>query len=341
MNIMRNYQNEKFTYYSMKKNKKINNKHTLKRIKSLNIPPAYKNVEISEYPHSKIQAFGYDSKNRKQYIYNKSFIKQQSLNKFRDLILFGKKIKRIRTEYRKNIVDYYTDIENSKLYNSYPSLNYIIGVILYIIDTCNFRIGNEEYKKLYSTYGVTTLGRNHITFINNSCKIEFNGKKGVTNKNIIYNKEICIILKYLYELNLQTNNEYIFNYKDSKGNIYKITEKHINKYLKTYDTKLMVKMFRTWNANCIILNKLLNLSSPISLKEANKNINNAITKCADSLNNTNIVSKKNYINNSIISLYLNDFEYFKKIIGSFVKKNGKLPTIDRLLNLLLLNYINN
>src|SRR5262245_48254102 len=57
-----------FCYYF--ENKRISNRSVLKRIRSLVIPPAWKNVWISLDEKSHIQAIGTDLKNRKQYRYH-------------------------------------------------------------------------------------------------------------------------------------------------------------------------------------------------------------------------------------------------------------------------------
>ena len=58
------------------------------------------------------------------------------------------------------------------------------------------------------------------------------------------------------------------------------------------------------------------------------------------MHHTAHVSKKSYMNNEIIDLYLEDYSKFKKLIEYFRKENGNLPNIDRLLNLIL-SEINN
>ena len=54
------------------------------------------------------------------------------------------------------------------------------------------------------------------------------------------------------------------------------------------------------------------------------------------MHHSNNVSKKSYMNNKIIDLYLEDPEKFKSLIGNFRKGNGELPTINSLLNKILL-----
>ena len=59
-----------------------------------------------------------------------------------------------------------------------------------MLDKCKFRIGTEEYKKKYKTYGATTLNTSHLLFRRNDnnekeVEIKFRGKKSVINTNII------------------------------------------------------------------------------------------------------------------------------------------------------------
>ena len=282
MNIERKTNDNTFYYFNKKTKKKINDDKIIERIKSLKIPPAYKEVVISNNKNSKIQAIGIDDKNRKQYIYHENYIENQKKLKFSDLIYFGKKIKRIRHDYVKNI-------EDAIQKENYESKETIISIILYLIDKCNFRVGCEKYKKLYNSYGVTTLNKNHIKINKNSVKIEFIGKKGVLNKSIVKNNKICIVLNKLCSIN---NSDYLFYYLDEKKNKYKINEKHINNFLKKYHKTLSVKMFRTWSANYTLLRELLKYPIPKNSIEAKKNINLTIKKSAKYMHHTKNVSKK-------------------------------------------------
>jgi hypothetical protein len=58
-------------------------------------------------------------------------------------------------------------------------------------------------------------------------------------------------------------------------------------------------MFRTWNANYILLKEILNLELPENESQAKKNINIAIKKAAGQLHHSSNVSKKSYMNNEI------------------------------------------
>lgn len=53
------------------------------------------------------------------------------------------------------------------------------------------------------------------------------------------------------------------------------------------------------------------------------------------MHHSNNVSKKSYMNNKIIDLYLEDPIKFREIINNFRRSNGELPTINALLNKIL------
>ncbi len=72
---------------------------SMEHLNKLYIPPAYTNVKISSNPDSKVLAIGIDSRGRKQYIYNKAFTEEQSILKFSDLKIFGKKIEELEMTF--------------------------------------------------------------------------------------------------------------------------------------------------------------------------------------------------------------------------------------------------
>ena len=219
MDIRRIRVDDEFKYIDKKTKKRVNKRH-LKRIKSLRIPPSYKKVKISSNPKTKVQVIGIDDLGRKQYIYNPKFIEEQQEIKFQDLIMFGKKIKRIRRDY-KSIIESNLPITNK---------NKLISIILYLLDNCRFRIGSEEYKKKYNTYGATTLNTSHVLFEKNSAEIKFTGKKSVENVAKIKSNSVIKILQELCKLN--NGKEYLFYYIDNQGEQNNITAGQVTTYLK-------------------------------------------------------------------------------------------------------------
>lgn len=321
MDIIRIKTKKNHIYKHIKNGNILKNKKMLNHIKSLRIPPAYNHVLINSDINAKVLAISTDTKNRKQYTYNPEYVEEQKEIKFCDLIYFGRKIKRIR----KDILNHLSQDDRI------PSKETVISLILFIVDKCNFRIGNEKYKHLYDTYGVSTLNCNHVKINENKISISFVGKKSVFNKGQITHP---LALKQFKKLHALYNSfDYLFYYKDKKnGEIYRITEKHVNQFLKKYSPRLIVKMYRTWSANQMVLSELINSPRDLNETQLNKNFLLIIKKVAKKMHHTTNVSKKNYVNNELIDFYVKHNKLFFNFIDSLKKNSGQLPTIDKILN---------
>ena len=237
-------------------------------LKSLKIPPAYQRVHIYSNKNAKIIAYGYDSKNRKQSIYNKTFIEKQAQIKFNRYFQHRDIIKNI-------VAKIHNDIKSND-----PKIREIAMVLLLIIE-CGFRIGNRKYLKENNSYGITTINFSHIQFDNNRTIIEFVGKKGVINRSICYNKTISNYLKLKKMYSKRTDRVFTCSSSD------------VNSYLKELDPDITSKDLRTWNANELFI-KFVNSGS---------SINDSIKMVAEKLHNTPAVCKKNYIDPEIIEYY--------------------------------------
>jgi DNA topoisomerase I len=326
MDIRRILVDDQFKYINSKTRKRITDKKTLKRIANMRIPPAYKKIKISKKANDKVQAIGVDEAGRKQYIYSKKFVQEQQEIKFQDLIQFGKKIKRIRKDVKYHIS------KNTDIYDR----SKVISMVIYLMDHCNFRIGTEEYKKLYNTYGATTLNKNHIIFKENEAEIRFVGKKSVENVSTIRNPVAINLLKQLCQRH--GGKEFLFYYKDEQGEIHQVSSSQINNFLKKYNKNLIPKMFRTWNGNNVLLRHLISKSKPENEKEIKTNLRDAIKKVANELHNTVAVAKKSYLNSEIYTTYLMDNDKFFEFLEKNKRENGDNKTTDRILTLFLIEY---
>jgi DNA topoisomerase-1 len=269
-----------FKYYNYNNNDEIIDDIKIANIKKLKIPPCYNNVVILN--NKKIVAYGYDSKGRKQVVYNTKYIEKQNEKKY-------DKIERYDT--------YFIKIKKhiSKDLKSHDEKNKIIAIIITLILTCGFRIGNKIYEKQNKSYGITTLNYSHIKLIqdngNNSILFDFIGKKGVRNEAICKNKYICeYLFKKLKDINHKNTNDYIFKYNNRR-----ISADDVNSYLMDkLKVNITTKDLRTWNAN-YLFNKYL-----LKCKNEKNPIKRAIELTSLELHNTTNVCKKSYIDPKII-----------------------------------------
>lgn len=321
-------------FYYVKNKKIITETDILEYIKKLIIPPAWTHVSISSNPDDKVLCVGYDSKNRKQYIYNKNFVNEQKNTKYyQTLIKFGKKINIIREDIESILRKRVWDLEKTTAF------------VIYVIDTCHLRVGNEKYKEDNSSYGITTLEKKHIKIKTTSVYIDFVGKKGIENKCKFTNSRMLSLFKSLNDTFKPEDNDSFFKYYGHKNTIYTVNSCHINDFLKRYGD-FSAKNFRTWTANTYVIKYLYNILEQLKKqtdlnKLSNRNVCIIINKAVDGvsleLNNTRNVCKSSYISTDILDdVKKNPSDFFdklKKYSKSKLQNSSKLESI--LLKLLL------
>tara|TARA_B100000686_G_C16804328_1_gene988752 strand:+ start:656 stop:1636 length:981 start_codon:yes stop_codon:yes gene_type:complete len=293
-----NQKNRKYkhTYYTPREDM-IRDKNYIQRIiKGIYIPPAYDNVIIYTNKKSKVRAIGYDKENRKQYIYNKDYIKKQKDKKFNHMVEFGKQFSKINRKI------------NEDLYSTKDSKEKQIAIILKLIMECHFRIGNDKYSKKYKSYGTTTLENKHVKVKKDHVIIDFIGKKKVRNVCTVRNKKV---VKTLREKKRTLNkNDRIFTYR--KGiHYYKTKSSDVNRYLKQFG-KFTAKNFRTWGAN---IEFIVQVNQLCKQKENTKDyinecVKKAIHEVACKLHNTYSVCKANYIDPELVNHFIEETKQF-------------------------------
>lgn len=270
--------------------KKIKDPKILKYIEGLVIPPAYDRVLINyNYPSEKLAYVGYDSKNRPQYIYADWWIKKAKHSKFCGLISFGKMLPTIQRDINKLIG------------LAKPTKFKIIALVMRIITLCNFRIGNEKYADLYKSYGVSTIEKRHISFIDDSLHMQFIGKKGVLNECIITDPTTIKEIKALTAS--KSPNDKVFTYYDGESYVIKPTE--INDWLKTYDPTFTSKMFRIFTTNMLIINRM-KTSDPrnLTLNERKRHVVDILKGVSCIIHNTPAICRKDYSDSDVVKLYI-------------------------------------
>jgi DNA topoisomerase-1 len=253
----------------------ITDEDTINKIKKFKIPPSYDNVVILN--NKKILAYGYDSKGRKQVIYNSKHIEKQNELKYDKIQRFDKHFLKIKKQVAKDL-------------KSSDEKNKIIAIIITLILSCGFRIGNIKYEKQNKSYGITTLNYSHIKLLNdNTVSFDFIGKKGVRNQAICKNKYIYAYLSAKLDIlespEYRECPEYIFKYNNRR-----ITADDVNNYLMCkLKVNITTKDLRTWNANNLFnkyLHKYRNEKNPVK---------KALELTSFELHNTSNVCKKSYI----------------------------------------------
>ena len=271
------------------KGEPVEDEATLKRIKSLAIPPAWLEVWICPQANGHLQATGRDAKGRKQYRYHAKWRNVRDEVKYERMINFGKALPVIRAEVDRAL----------KL----PGLprEKVLATIVYLLEATMMRVGNEEYARTNKSFGLTTLRNRHVKVDGSDVEFRFRGKSGVYHKIHVHDRRLARIIRSARDLPGQE----LFQYVDEEGETHSIDSSDVNDYLRSITGEdYTAKDFRTWSGTVLAALALQEFEKFDSETQAKKNIVRAIESVAERLGNTPSVCRKCYVHPAVLDAYL-------------------------------------
>lgn len=284
--IKRNRKGDGFTYTL--DGKTIRDKETLDRIRKLAIPPAWTEVWICLQDNGHIQATGIDGKGRKQYRYHSAWHHLRNETKFHRLYEFGKLLPSLRLQLEEDLAR--KELPEEK----------IIATVISLMERTFIRVGNNDYEKLYGSYGLTTLKDKHVSIEGDNMHFSFRGKKGIDHSISLKNKRLAKAVKACRDL----PGKELFQYLDGEGNRKSIDSGKVNAYIKqATGGDFSAKDFRTWAGTLCALQAFSNMVEAGNEGELKKNVAQALDAVSKQLGNTRTVCKKYYVHPGIVRLY--------------------------------------
>lgn len=177
----------------------------------------------------------------------------------------------------------------------------VSALIVRLIDKCYFRIGNEKYSEDNGTYGITTMRRGHFAEVSGKMEFKYVGKKSVDQHKIAEDAGALEVIREMQQLEGYDEQEHLFVYQDSSGNLKPISDRDMRDFLKAWGLK--PKDFRTYHATRLCAEKLSELGVTDDEKVANKNIKEAVEYTAKFLGHTPEICRKSYISGKVIEAY--------------------------------------
>jgi DNA topoisomerase-1 len=285
-----------FDFYDAE-GKIVKDKELLDRFKKLVIPPAYTDVWISPYENSHLQFTGKDAAGRKQYRYHPSWNQIRNYSKFHHMQLFASYLPAIREQVAKDLQRHGLGYEK------------VLALVVKLMELTSIRVGNESYKKLYNSFGLTTLQNRHVKIEGTELRFEFRGKKGVYQKISLKSKRLANLVKQCREI----PGKELFQYYDDEGNRCTIGSGDVNNYLKQITGEdFTAKDFRTWAGSVNALYAFKAAGGFETETECKKKIISVLDEVAVNLGNTRTVCKKYYVHPAVIKSY-EDGTIFKYI----------------------------
>ncbi len=257
--------------------------------RGLAIPPAWTDVWISPIKRGHIQATGRDARGRKQYRYHPRWREVRDAAKYGRLIDFARALPRIRRRTDR-------DLRRRGL-----PREKVLALVIRLLEATLIRVGNDEYARENSSYGLSTLKDRHAEVKGARIQFRFRGKAGKEHEIDVRDRRLAKLVKQCQEIPGQE----LFQYVDADGARQDVTSGDVNDYLREISGQdFTAKDFRTWAgtvAASMALSEFLEIDDEAGRKTA---IVRAIEEVAEQLGNTPTVCRACYVHPHLIESYL-------------------------------------
>ena len=287
-------------YYVDGNGKPVKDPAQLDRVNALVLPPAWTNVWIAPKRNAHLQATGFDVAGRKQYRYHQEWTSRRSDSKYFRLLEFGKVLPQARKQIARDLKR--KEFDERK----------VLAICLQVMQKTLIRIGNESYRQLYGSYGLSTLKDKHVKINGNGMKLSFVGKKGVRQEIRLNDKTLAKLVKKCRDIPGQDLFQYYTNGSEHRP----IDSGRINNYIKEITgNDFTAKDFRTWGGTLEALRQLA-ICNNAAEQKAKKKVIVAVLDCvAGKLGNTRAVCKSSYVYPLLLEAFENDElnKYLRKV----------------------------
>jgi DNA topoisomerase-1 len=260
------------------------------RIKSLVIPPAWRDVWICPHSNGHIQAVGVDVAGRKQYLYHPDWRTKRDSEKFDRVLTIARTLPATRAAILEHISLDGMPFERAG------------AVAVRLLDLGYFRIGSDSYADENGSFGLTTLRREHVTRKRGKLVFCFVGKSGV--EHCIEIDDPLSIAAVETMRRRRSSDDRLLAYKRSRLWT-PLDAASVNEYLReTSGAPITAKDFRTWHATVLAAAALADSEEPGNTNASRKRaIRGAMEEVSSYLGNTPTIARSSYVDPRVVDKY--------------------------------------
>ena len=268
--------------------KAVRDAKTLERIRSLVIPPGWRDVWICARANGHLQVTARDARGRKQYRYHPRYREHRENGKYEGLVAFAEGLPRIRQRVRRDL-----------RLRGLPRER-VLATLVTLLDRTSIRVGNAEYARDNQSYGLTTLKDRHAQFKGDTLRLRFKGKSGVEHELELSDRRLAAIVQRCQDLPGQE----LFQYLDEEDSARPIDSAMVNGYLRDVSgSDVTAKHFRTWHGTVQAALQLSKIGTAESETGSKRNVVAAIKEVAALLGNRPATCRKYYVHPAVLDTY--------------------------------------
>jgi len=271
--------------------RRVDDRETLERIRSLVIPPAWTDVWICPIPNGHIQAVGLDARGRRQYLYHARWRVRRDRAKFDRMVAFARALPRLRCRV-------------TELLTSGDDLgrDRVLACAVRLLDLGFFRVGGESYAKENSSFGLATVLKSHVRLHQpSSLLFDYPAKSGRRRVQSIVDPEVFGIVSRLKAR--RGGGRELLAFREGRRWV-DVRSSDINDFIREAAAgDFTAKDFRTWGATVLAATALSVSTEVRSERARNRAVTRAVKEVAHYLGNTPAVARRSYIDPRVIDLY--------------------------------------
>lgn len=279
-----------FAYLDERSGEPVRDPETLERIRSLVIPPAWRDVWICPAPNGHLQAVGTDDAGRRQYLYHPTWRQHRDQVKFEHMLDFAE----VLPDLRQRVVE--------QLRGDDLSRGRVLGCAVRLLDRGFFRIGSESYAERNDTYGLATMRKTHVHVAGEEVVFDYPSKGGKRVVASVVDPEVREIVAALRRR--RGGGPDLLAWREG-GRWVDARSEDVNEYLKEQTgSDFTAKEFRTWNAT-VLAAVALSASWPVARSRTARDraVTRAVKEVAGYLGNTPAVCRGSYIDPRLFDRY--------------------------------------
>jgi DNA topoisomerase IB len=291
----------------------VTDAQTLERIRTLAIPPAWRDVWICPDPHGHLQATGIDAAGRKQYLYHQRWRERRDQQKFDEMHDFARALPRLRRRVGRDLAR-----------RGLVSERVLAGAVR-LLDVGFFRVGSEDYAAESGSRGLSTILCKQVTLSRGELTFDYPAKGGIRRVQTVADPDVHRLVRELRRG--RAAGDRLLAYRDGRA-WRDVDADDINGYLKTHTGgDFSAKDFRTWNATVLAAVALAATGQGATSASARQRvIRDAVKRVAGFLGNTPTVCRASYIDPRVFDRYLSGWT----IAGALEHLDQDLDELDPL-----------
>lgn len=262
----------------------------VERIRSLAIPPAWRDVWITPHENGHLQAVGTDDAGRRQYLYHPQWRTRRDAAKFDRVLDFGAALGRSRPRLLDDLAVDGMPLERA------------CAAAVRLLDLGCFRIGDDVYGDRYGSYGLTTLERTHVRRSGDLLVFRFTGKSGIAHRIEIDDARVVGAIEAMRRRRGEPTA--LLAFRDGRG-WRRLTPALVNEYVRdATGADATAKDFRTWHATVLAASELAGRHDEGATAAARKRaVADAMREVAAFLGNTPTVARSSYVDPRVVSAF--------------------------------------